>query len=63
MPDNLADRLFAAIEHGDGKAVGKLWTEDVAVWQSGDTQDNDRVGALKVIRWFIGITTCAATRS
>ena len=57
MPDNLADRLFGAIEHGDCEAVGKLWADDVAVWHSGDTLDNDRVRALKVIRWFIGITT------
>ena len=30
-----------------------MWADDVTVWHSGDQQDNDRVRALKVIRWFI----------
>ncbi|MBJ7340104.1 nuclear transport factor 2 family protein [Mycolicibacterium sp.] len=54
---DVADRLFSAIEHGDYEAVEQLWAEDVLVWHSGDAADNDRVRALKVIRWFIGTTT------
>ena len=34
-----------------------MWADDVAVWHSGDSRDNDRVRALKVIRWFINVTT------
>ena len=34
-----------------------LGSPDVAVWHSGDAQDNDRSRALKVIKWFIRTTT------
>ena len=34
-----------------------MWADDVTVWHSGDAEDNDRVRALKVIRWFINVTT------
>jgi ketosteroid isomerase-like protein len=56
MTEDVADRLFGAIERGDYEAVERLWADDVAVWHSGDAHDNDRVRALKVIRWFIGTT-------
>lgn len=54
---DVADRLFSAIERGDDDAVANLWAREVTVWHSGDEADNDRVRALKVIRWFIGTTT------
>jgi ketosteroid isomerase-like protein len=53
----VADRLFAAIEEGDFDAVAGMWTDDVLVWHSGDAEDNDRVRALKVIRWFMRVTS------
>lgn len=53
----IADRLFGAIERGDYPTVEALWADDVAVWHSGDAADNNRVQALKVIRWFLRITT------
>ncbi|MBB3753874.1 ketosteroid isomerase-like protein [Mycolicibacterium sp. BK634] len=53
----VADQLFAAIAGGDVAAVTALWSEDVAVWHSGDDRDNDKRRALKVIRWYVGATT------
>lgn len=57
MTVDVANHLFDAIERADCSGVEALWADDVTVWHSGDTQDNDRRRALKVIRWFIGITT------
>ncbi|TPG32883.1 nuclear transport factor 2 family protein [Mycobacterium hodleri] len=57
MSLDVANRLFGAIESGDYEAVEYLWAADVAVWHSGDAADNDRIRALKVIRWFIKNTT------
>ncbi|WP_193043755.1 nuclear transport factor 2 family protein [Mycolicibacterium baixiangningiae] len=54
--DEVADRLFAAIERSDTAAVEALWAENVLVWHSGDRRDNDRARALRVIFWFIGHT-------
>lgn len=57
MSIDVANRLFGAIERGDYPGVEALWAADVTVWHSGDTHDNDRRRALKVIRWFIDTTT------
>ncbi len=54
---DVADRLFGAIERGEYETVDGMWADDVTVWHSGDSRDNDRVRALKVIRWFIDVTT------
>lgn len=54
---DVADRLFTAIEKGDGAAVDRLWSADVAVWRVGARRDDDKVRALRVIDWFIGATT------
>ncbi|MDX1888767.1 nuclear transport factor 2 family protein [Mycolicibacterium sp. 050158] len=56
-PTDVANALFGAIERGDQSAVGELWAADVSVWHSGDTADDDRTRALKVIGWFIRSTT------
>ena len=53
----VADRLFDAIERGDYATVEGMWADDVLVWHSGDPKDNQRTRALKVIRWFMDITT------
>ncbi|KLI04799.1 MULTISPECIES: nuclear transport factor 2 family protein [Mycolicibacterium] len=55
--DDVAHRLFDAIERGDKAAVARLWADDVSVWHAGDTEDNDRTRALKVIDWFIDRTS------
>ncbi|WKG05324.1 nuclear transport factor 2 family protein [Mycolicibacterium sp. HK-90] len=54
--DDVAHRLFDAIERGDRGGVARLWADDVAVWHAGDLRDNDRARALKVIDWFIDAT-------
>jgi ketosteroid isomerase-like protein len=54
---DVADRLFAAIERSDYAAVEGMWADDVLVWHSGDPKDNQRSRALRVIRWFMDITT------
>jgi ketosteroid isomerase-like protein len=56
MSADVADRLFGAIERGDYEAVAEMWADDVLVWHSGDPKDNQRVRALKVIRWFMDVT-------
>jgi ketosteroid isomerase-like protein len=53
---DLADVLFAAIERGDEARLTELFDDDIAVWRSGSRRDDDKVRALKVLRWFIGIT-------
>lgn len=53
----VADTLFDAIERGDQEAVARMWSEDVLVWHSGDTRDNRRERALRVIAWFIRSTS------
>ncbi|CRZ15487.1 nuclear transport factor 2 family protein [Mycolicibacterium neworleansense] len=54
--DDVAHRLFDAIERGDTAGVAQLWADDVAVWHAGHTRDNDRTRALKVIAWFVDAT-------
>jgi ketosteroid isomerase-like protein len=54
---DVANRLFGAIERGEYDTVDAMWADDVTVWHTGDSQDNDRVRALKVIRWFLDNTT------
>jgi hypothetical protein len=55
--DEAADRLFAAISAGDVAAVAAQWSDDVIVWRTGGGRDNDKARALKVIEWFVGVTT------
>ena len=54
---DVADRLFAAIERADTTQIEQLWDDDVLVWHSGDTEDNDRSKALRIIYWFIKRTS------
>ncbi|HEY9305133.1 MAG TPA: nuclear transport factor 2 family protein [Mycobacterium sp.] len=55
--NKVADQLFAAIERSDEAALDQLFDDDIAVWRVGARRDNDKVRALKVLRWFIGVTT------
>ncbi|SOX52739.1 nuclear transport factor 2 family protein [Mycobacterium ahvazicum] len=56
-----ADQLFSSIVSGDKAAVDRLWSDDIAVWRVGASRDpfrtDDKTRALKVIDWFIGVTT------
>jgi ketosteroid isomerase-like protein len=53
----VADQLFAAIERSDETTLTQLFDDDIAVWRAGARRDNDKERALKVLRWFIGVTT------
>jgi ketosteroid isomerase-like protein len=52
-----ADRLFSLIVDGDKAAVARLWSDDIAVWRVGSSRDDDKSRALRVIDWFIDVTT------
>ncbi|MEB3982081.1 nuclear transport factor 2 family protein [Mycobacterium sp. 663a-19] len=54
---DVADRLFTAIEKGDKDAVARMWSDDIAVWRVGARRDDDKARALRVIDWFIDVTT------
>jgi ketosteroid isomerase-like protein len=54
---DLADELFAAIERGDEARLDELFDDDIEVWRVGARRDNDKERALKVLRWFIEVTT------
>jgi ketosteroid isomerase-like protein len=53
---DVADVLFAAIERGDEPRLDELFAHDIAVWRAGAERDDDKVRALKVLRWFIRVT-------
>ena len=53
--DEVADRLFGAIERGDIDAVHNMWRDDVVVWKVAD-KDRQKGRALRVIEWFVGAT-------
>ncbi|WP_428341885.1 nuclear transport factor 2 family protein [Mycobacterium sp.] len=53
---DLADALFAAIERGDEPRIDALFADDVGVWRAGAQHDDDKVRAMKVLRWFIRLT-------
>jgi len=54
--NDIADRMFAAIEDGDGTALAALWSDDVTVWRLGGGPARDKARALKVIAWFVDST-------
>jgi ketosteroid isomerase-like protein len=55
--NHVADRMFAAIEDGDGARLADLWSDDVTVWRQGGGAVRDKARALKVITWFVDSTT------
>jgi ketosteroid isomerase-like protein len=57
MVEEVADRLFTAIENGDRATVGQLWDDGITVWRVGASRDDEKARALRVIDWFIGVTT------
>ena len=54
---DVADDLFATIERGDEPRLDALLADDVAVWRAGAQHDDDKARAMKVLRWFIRVTT------
>jgi ketosteroid isomerase-like protein len=55
--DEVADRLFTAIENGDAATVEALWDTDVLVWKSAEPEEQAKNRALRVIAWFMDSTT------
>ena len=54
--NDVADRLFATIERGDGEALAAMWADDIVVWRQGGGRERDKPRGLKVIEWFVGAT-------
>ena len=54
---DVADQLFTAIERSDVAMLNRLFNDDVAVWRVGAHRDNDNERALRVLDWFINVTT------
>ena len=54
---DVADQLFTAIERSDVAMLNRLFNDDVAVWRVGAHRDNDKERALRVLDWFINVTT------
>jgi ketosteroid isomerase-like protein len=54
---DVADRLFAAIENGDAATVDAMWSDDVLVWKSAEPEEQAKKRAMRVIAWFMDITT------
>ena len=55
--NDIADRMFAAIEAGDAAGLAALWSDEVTVWRLGGGPARDKQRALKVIAWFVDSTT------
>ncbi len=55
--EDVADVLFTAIEDGDACAVEALWDDDVLVWKSAEPEEQAKKRALRVIGWFMDVTT------
>jgi hypothetical protein len=54
---DLADHLFTAIEQSDVGVLSEIFDDDIAVWRTGARRDDDKKHALRVLRWFIDVTT------
>lgn len=51
--DEIADRLFGAIEAGDVEAVRQLYAPDAVVWHSHDGIEEDVAQNLRVLGWVV----------
>jgi ketosteroid isomerase-like protein len=51
--DQIADRLFAAIERGDIEAVRALYSPDAVVWHNNDDVEQDVAQNLATLGWVI----------
>jgi ketosteroid isomerase-like protein len=50
--NDIADRLFAAIEKGDVDGVAALYTDDVVIWHNFDGISQPRDANLVVLAWM-----------
>ena len=51
--DEIADRLFGAIETGDVEAVRRLYEPDAVVWHNGDGVEQTVEQNLATLRWVV----------
>jgi len=56
MLNDVANRMFDAVQRGEIGALAALWSDDVTVWRQGGGRDRDKQRALKVIEWFVDAT-------
>ena len=54
--NDVANRMFDAVQRGEIGALAALWSDDVTVWRQGGGRDRDKQRALKVIEWFVDAT-------
>jgi ketosteroid isomerase-like protein len=54
---DVADRLFEAIEQSDVAMLDELWNEDIAVWGVSGGPARNKERALRVMHWFINVTS------
>jgi ketosteroid isomerase-like protein len=54
---DVADQLFSAIVGGDEATLEQMLDDDIAVWRAGSHRDDDKARALRVLHWFIDVTT------
>lgn len=55
--DDVADRIFSAIESGDAATVAALYADDVIVWHNNDGVEQTKERNLRVLDWMIRSTT------
>lgn len=56
-PDELADRLFSAIERGDVDAVRAVYADDVEVWHNNDESTQTKEESLRLLGWLVNKVT------
>jgi len=56
-PDDVVDRLFAAIQHNDVEALERLYADDFRLWHSFDNSTKDRTKCLELIRTLGHVAT------
>jgi hypothetical protein len=54
---DVADVLFRSVAGSDAAMLDELFNDDILVWHSGDSRDNDKAQALSVLLWFMNTTT------
>ncbi len=61
--NDVADRIFAAIEAGDAAVVAAIYADDIAVWHSNDGVEQTKEQNLRVLDWLVRNTTSREYRS
>ncbi len=51
--NDVADRIFAAIEAGDAATVADLYSDDLIVWHNNDGVEQTKAQNLRVLDWLV----------